>query len=146
MATLGVSDAIPAMGTTLEILTTLPSTYTLIGELTNIGGMSLGADTIEVTNHQSLDGWEEFVAGVKRSGEVSIEGNFVPTDLGQLELIEMINSGAKEVFRITFPFADPYIWSFGGLVTEFTPDAPFDAAATFSGTIKVSGKPSLLQI
>ena len=50
-----------------------------IAELTSIGGLSLSADTIDVTTLDS-DGYREFIQGMKDGGEVSISGYFNPAD------------------------------------------------------------------
>ena len=50
-----------------------------VAELTEIGGMELSADTIEVTTLDSTDGYREFMQGLKDAGEVSLSGYFNPT-------------------------------------------------------------------
>lgn len=59
---------------------TVPS-YNLIANVTNIGGPSLKLDVEDVTSHESTGGWEEVVATILRTGEVTLEINYDPTSL-----------------------------------------------------------------
>ena len=114
---------------------------TVIGELTNIGGPNQSADAIEVTNHQSPDGFREFIGGLKDGGEVTFEGNFLGGDAGQVAIGASFISGAVESFVIVFP--NGYTWTFSGIVTAREVSPPMDDKLPFSGTIKISGKPVL---
>ena len=42
-----------------------------VAELTEIGGMELSADTIEVTTLDSTDGYREYMQSLKEEGEVT---------------------------------------------------------------------------
>lgn len=123
--------------------TTLMKGATPIAELTNIGGPSLSADIIEATSHDSADGYREFLQGLRAGGEISIEGNFVPGNAGQVALTTDLNDGTLDAYTITFPAAMATTWTFNAIVIAFECSAPFDDKASFSATLKVSGKPSL---
>ena len=129
-----------ALGTTISI-GTVP---TLIGGLTEIGGLSLSADTIDVTTLDSDGGYREFIAGFKDAGEVSISGFFDNTAAkGQAEMYDAFESGEVSDFVITFPVASKTKWTFKGIVTGFETSANLEDPISFSGSIKVSGKPTL---
>jgi predicted secreted protein len=112
----------------------------VIGELTNIGGPSLAADTIETTTHQSADGFRTYIGGLKDGGEVPVEGKAKFSDAGQAALLASFNSGAVESMEMVFP--DGSKWAFSAIVTGYEPSAPFDGDITFTATLKVSGKPA----
>ena len=123
--------------------TTLKKGATAIAELTNIGGPSLSADTLDVTSLDSADGYREFIQGVRDGGEISIEGNFIPGNAGQVALVTDLNDGSLDAYTITFPAAMATTWTFNAIVTAFECSAPFDDKASFTATLKVSGKPVL---
>ena len=116
-----------------------------IGELTNIGGIGLTADTIEVTSHDSTSRFREFLQGIRDGGEFSVEGNHVPGDAGQAAGYTHFtgdgDGGGLEAMIITFP--DASNWTFNAIVTSYQAgDAPFDGKLGFSATFKISGVPA----
>lgn len=113
---------------------------TPVGELTNITGPSTSAETIDVTSHDSTDGWMEFVAGLKNGGEVNLEGNY-EASAGQ-----NLGVGSSGACVITFKTTPGFKWTFDGIVTSFETSAPHDDKYTFSVTIKVNGKPVLVAV
>jgi predicted secreted protein len=113
---------------------------TLIGKLTSIGGIKLKAETIDITNHDSPDGYKEFIAGLKDGGEFPMEGNFIQSDAGQLAIMASFGTGAVESFIVTFP--DTSTWTFSAIVTGVeVGKADLKDQLTFSATLKISGKP-----
>lgn len=126
-----------AVGTKLKIATNY------IAELTSISGLSLSADTIDVTSLDSDGGYREFIGGFKDGGELSISGFFNPGDLGQAAIYAAFESGDTIAYSIIFPAALGATWDFNGVVTAFTTGADLEDAVSFEGTIKVSGQPTL---
>ncbi|MCK9583184.1 MAG: hypothetical protein M0Q46_06210 [Endomicrobiales bacterium] len=114
---------------------------TAIGELTSIGGIKLKGETIDITSHDSSDGWRDFIGtGIKDGGEVPMEGNFVQDDAGQLALIASLATGATESFVITFP--DTSTWTFSAIVTGCeVGKADLKDAISFAVTLKITGAP-----
>lgn len=126
-----------AMGTKLKI------GANSIAELTEIGGLDISADTIDVTSLDS-NGWRSFIQGVKDAGEVSISGFFNPSDTnGQNTLYTYLTAGTIGTFTILFPSPLVCQWDFSAVVTKFTTSAAMEDAITFEATLKVSGVPSL---
>lgn len=116
-----------------------------IAELSNIGGMELSADTVDITTHDVTDGYRRFMQGLKDAGEVTASGFFNPGDTnGQKALIDAFESGTETAFVILFPAAFGAEWDFNGIVTKIsTGEADMENPVPFEATIKVSGKPSL---
>lgn len=123
--------------------TTLKKSGTAIAEITSITGPSISADTLDVTSHDSPDTYREFEQGIRDGGEISIEGNFIPGNAGQVALTTDLNDGSKDEYVITFPTAMATTWTFDALITAFETKAPFDDKAGFTATLKISGKPTL---
>jgi len=123
--------------------TTLKKGAVAIAELTNIGGPSLSAATIDATSHDSADGYREFLQGLRDGGEIGIEGNFIPGNAGQVALVTDFNDGSLDEYTITLPVAMATTWTCNAIVTAFECREPYDAQASFTATLKVSGKPTL---
>lgn len=112
-----------------------------IGEVTNLGGIEMTADTVEMTSHDSADRYREFVQGLRDAGEITIEGNHVPADAGQAEIMTQFNADAA--VPATIVFADGSDWSASVIVTAYKPaDSPVDDKLAFTTTWKVTGKPT----
>lgn len=120
--------------------------YTTVAQVTNIGGPGMSLDTIDVTDHQSTGAWEEVVAGILRSGEVSMDLNFDPALATHANasgglLYEMVQRTSK-AYRITFP--DASVWTFEAYVTAFNPSADHAGKLSASVTLKLTGVPTLV--
>lgn len=118
---------------------------TAIAQVRLTGGPKLKAESIETTNHDSTGGYEEAIQGIRRSGEVTMEGIFKPADTnGQIALITDFNAGTISAYTITFPTATGTVWSFNAFVASFElDDAPINGVMGFKASLKVTGKPTL---
>ena len=135
-----MDEAVRSLGTTLEV----GATPVVVGGLTEIGGLSLSADTIDVTTLNSDGGYRKFIGGFKDGGEVSLSGYFDNTvGEGQAEIYTAFEAGTVLPCIIKFPAALDAKWTFNGVVTGFETGAALEDAVSFSATIKVSGKPTL---
>lgn len=133
-----------ALGTELQVGDgEANETFTKIAKVTNIGGPSLSLDTEDVTDHDSVDGWEEVMATILRSGEVSLELSFLPVNAGHVGLINDMTNRTLRNFRLVFPDDSNTTWSFAGYVVGFDPSAPHDNKLEATVTIKPTGKPIL---
>lgn len=115
-----------------------------IANLTEISGLEISADTVEVTTLDSADGYREFIGGLKDGGEVGVSGFFDPTTgKGQAEFLAALESGEVSDFAIEFPSSIGKKWTFKGIVTAFTTGVSLEDPLSFEGSIKVTGKPTL---
>lgn len=134
--------AFRSVGTVLKVGSDVSAVA--VANITEIGGISLSADSIDVTSLDSDGGYKEFIPGFKDAGEVSLSGFFNPaTGKGQKELYDLFESGETSAFTIEFPPKTKAKWAFNGVVTGFETSASLEDPISFSGTIKVSGKPTL---
>lgn len=109
-----------------------------VANATSIGGPGLSREEYDVTTHQSPDQWEEIIFGIKRSGEVSVDVNYAPSEHDTL-LTDFDDPNPLD-YRLTWP--DDSEWEFEAGLTGFEPDAPHDGQLTASLTFKLSGPPS----
>jgi len=142
-----MTDALSSFGTFLKAGDGgTPEAFTTISEVRDISGPSLGLDTEEVTSHDSPGGWEEFVSTILRSGEVTFDINYEPTetthDAGTGLIADMT---ARTLRNFQLVWTDPVstTWSFAAYVTGFEPSAPVAGALSASCTLKITGEPTL---
>jgi hypothetical protein len=115
-----------------------------VAELTNIGGIEVAAETVDVTSHGSANSYRQFLPTLLNAGEISIEGNFDYSDTtGQHAMLTDMNAKTVREAIITFPAATGATWTFNGYVTSFkVGDSVIDGKIPFSAKIKPTGKPT----
>lgn len=142
-----VTKAISSFGTLLQIGDGgTPESFTTIAEVLDISGPDLSLDTEEVTSHDSPGGWEEHIGTILRSGEVTFDVNYVPTEAthdASTGLIADMVARTVRNFKLVFPDAGSTTWSFSALVTGVKPAAPVEGSLKGSITLKVTGQPAL---
>ncbi|WP_431888734.1 phage tail tube protein [Nocardiopsis alba] len=118
-----------------------PETFTKIANSTNLSGPALERAEIDVTSHDSEDGWQEFIGGLKNAGEVGVDVNYRPSvhDI----LAADFEDDEPRNYRIVFPDPDETAWEFRAFLKGFEPSFPHDDKAEASLTFKVTGKPKL---
>lgn len=108
--------------------------FTSVGEVFKIGGPDIKGKAIDVTHLLSPFGWMEFYAGVVDGGEVTLNCNFIGSQVSILKLQLRSNS---YYWRVTFSTGSTA--TFRGFVTGLNPAAPVDDRLTYDVTIKVNG-------
>ena len=122
-----------------------PEAFTTVAEVLDITGPQLSHDTEEVTSHSSPNAWEEFIATIGRSGEVTFDINLIPGHATQDEttgLVSLAYSGATRNWRLVLS-ATGKRWAFAALVSGFEGSSPVVGAQRASVTLKISGRPTL---
>jgi predicted secreted protein len=109
--------------------------------VTSLNPPNISRETLDVTSHDSTNGWMEFLGSLKDPGEVSADVNYQP-DKHDL-LVSDFEDATPRNYRIVFPDADSTTWEFPAILTAFEPETPYDDKATASLTWKVSGKPTI---
>ena len=119
--------------------------FTTIAELTSISGPSLTAEAYEATRHDGPH-WDEYVVGLLRGGEISLELNFVPTNATQSYAAGMLSDMVARTLRnyeLVFPDSGSTTWGFAAFITAFNVEAPVDNKLSGSATLRISGAPTL---
>lgn len=122
--------------------------FTDIAVLTEIGEFGLGeGDDIDVTSHDSVDGYREFIRGLVDPGEITFTGQWT-NDASQELPMTGANTGIDtgptttlDTFRITLPDSLG-VWEGEGYWKSFNINPQLDDLLEFTGSIKVSGKPT----
>lgn len=141
------SQAIFAQGTLLKIGDGgAPESFTSIAEVKSIEGPKLDTDDIDVTTHDTSDGFHEFIAGLKNAGELSFDINFVPQHATHSLATGLLghymeNGDKRHNFQVVLP--DTTTWLIPGFVKSFAIGAPVDNVLSAKVAIKVSSRPTL---
>ena len=132
-------------GTQFKRATTIGGgTYEVIANVTNIGGPDRSRETIDVTSHDSTDGWMEFIGGLKDGGEISLDINYDPAETTH-DLDDDFDDATPRGYQIVIlpDTIDEHTWTISGIMTGLGDEFPYDDKMGRTMTIKVSGKPTL---
>lgn len=124
--------------------TTAGETLSPIAYIKNIGGPGLSVDTADVTTHDSPGAFEEVVATIIRTGELSLDLVYDPnegTHDASTGLLYYYQNKTLVGFEMTFPGS--VVWAFPAYITGFEPSAPHDDALTATAKLKLTGAPVL---
>ena len=130
------------MGTTLTKLKNSGSSEAewVVGGLTSIGEIGVESEEIDTTDLESADGYKEFIAGSKDAGELSLAGN-IKDETTVEKMLALAESQSMESWKVTYPSGAT--WTFSGFIKSFKDgEKTPDGLATFSATIRISGKPT----
>lgn len=109
-----------------------------VGEINSIDGPSKSRDTIDVTRLEDVDGYRQYIGGLREPGTVTLNMNFTR------ENYDLFNtdyeSDEPQKFEIVFPVAMDTTFSFTGIVTELPLSIPIGDKITCDVTIQISGK------
>jgi predicted secreted protein len=119
-------------------------TYATIANVTNISGPERTRETIDVTAHDSPDGWMEFIGGLKDGGEISCDINYDPAETTH-DLDDDFDDALPRNYRIIIlpGTEDEHTWQISGILTTLGDEFPYDDRLQRSLTVKVTGKPTL---
>lgn len=113
-----------------------------VGRVRDVTPPNLARDTVETTDMESEDKWEEFIGGIKRSGELSFSMTFDPGSSETTYLLGELNSDEAGYYIIVFP--DATEWGFRALLTAYDPTTPVAGNMAADVTFKLSGKPGFI--
>ncbi|MEM6798003.1 MAG: phage tail tube protein [Planctomycetota bacterium] len=112
------------------------STWTALAGVTEIGGISIEADDIDVSNMDSPEQMRQFDPGWADAGEVEVT----------LQFAKAQNAAVYGLFRVPkgfqIMFADGSKWEFDGYVKGFGNEIEREGIVTATATAKISGKPA----
>lgn len=114
-------------------------TFEPIANITSLTPPGISRETLDVTSHDSPNGYMEFLGGLKDPGEVSFDVNYDPAEHDKL--VEDFEEDNPVNYEVAFP--DGTVWGFGAILTGFEPEAPYDDKLTASLTLKVTSKPEI---
>lgn len=134
---MGRSAVKPAFGTLLK------KGSTAIAEIVSIDGPEAERETLDVTHMESPNATREFIGSLVDAGEVSFEGNFLPGNATQKDLLAELYGGSEDTWTIVWSDAPgTNDWPFTAIVTKFKPSAALGEKLKFTATLKLTGMPT----
>ena len=130
-----MSDAFSGVGTMLRKYD--GTSWVSLGEVKNISGPSMSRNTIDVTSLASVNGYMEYIAGMRDPGTLSFTINFIRSDYNMMQ--DDFESDEVVDYEMVLPDAEASSFEMVGLVTELPLSVPFNDAVTVNVTIKLSG-------
>jgi hypothetical protein len=126
-------------------IATMGTTLTIGGQgiygIQDISGPALSTDTDEVTNHDSPNFTEEFLATIKRTGEISFPLVVDTEDVGFADLFDAWDARSKDAYVLTYP--DGTTISFDAYVTGFGLSAPYAGHLSADVTLRPAAAPTI---
>lgn len=109
-----------------------------IGEINSIDGPTKSRETIEVTRLEDVDGYRQYIAGLREPGTVTLNMNFTRDNYDVLNAD--FESDTIQTYAIELPDEDETVFTFNGFVTELPISIPIGDKITCDVTIQISGK------
>lgn len=145
-----MATAWAAINTYLSVYDTSvsPAVWTRVVKCDDIGGPKLKRDTIDVTTHDNIDDYKEFIGSLKDGQDVTVAVVFDPTDPshntnGYASMAQAFEDGIVRQWKIVYPTSPSTKWTLSGFVVAFEPGAKTKDALRMTLMIKVTGKPTL---
>ena len=117
--------------------------FTTVAEVLDISGPNIAVDTEDITNHSSTGAWEEVVASVIRSGEVTFDVNWDPAAATHDESsglwAELVGRAASN-WQLVLTDTDSHTLAFSAFTVGFVPSNPVSGARRGSVTLKPTGQ------
>jgi hypothetical protein len=110
-------------------------TFTALAKVTELGGISIEGEDIDVSHMESVEQFAEFDPGWADAGEVEATLQFEKT---QNETVYGLFRQPKG-FRMVF--SEGSKWGFSGYIKGFSNEVERKGIVTAKVTIKISGKP-----
>lgn len=133
-----------------------PENFVAVMGIKSINGPNIQRDTHDTTDMNQADNYRTFIGGLVDAGEVTFDANLLLRDATQnqedggfMAEFDKSSCDSRGNWRITLPPCagdqDGYL-EFSGIVTGQQMQIPLDDIMSFSGTIKVSGRPEVVLI
>ena len=121
---------------------------TTVAEITKINLPGFTLETQETTTHESTGAWDEHIGTLLRVGDWSCEGNWLPNNATQDDLVggvlgEMTRKRLG-AWSVVVPSSPTLTLALPSYVTKFEPgELTTDGKMFFTATFKGSGQPTL---
>ena len=124
--------------------------WVTVAEQVTVSGPSLSSDDVEVTNPESPNSTKEYIPALLDTGEVSFNGNFIPGNASQQQLLTDQVARTVADWQIVLPdavaIADRTKWSFEGYIKSIDFSYPTPTQMTINATMKLAGTATLASV
>lgn len=117
-------------------------TFTTIGEVTDASFSGAAWGTVDVTNFDSgVD--DEFISTTRNNGDLTLQGNMIDAEPGQVALFAAYDTGFKYDFKVQLQPAQGQttgkVYTFSALVTSLETSIQTRSVVNFNTKLKISG-------
>ena len=129
-------------GTKLQRDTGGSGAFIDIANITSISGPSATSDQIDITSHNTTTRFRETIGGLQDGGEVNASVNYDPTvayvagddadGTGHNRLMQELEDGTEDNYKIIFPDAGNHEVLFPGVVSSVSLNSPIDGVHTMA--------------
>ena len=138
-----MSLAIGAIGSLFKIESdSSAGQYNTIPETHRITAPNIRFDLIDVTSHDSVGGFREFLPGLADGENAAFEYFFVPSNTIHIQLRTDALARTLKSFKIVFTGGTNNTITFNGYLVGNQPNANVGDALRASGNVKVTGQPT----
>lgn len=136
---LNSSSALSSQGMTIGIDAdgASPFVYTTIAEVKSIDGPGGQTAEIDVTDLSSTA--KEFVLGLQDEGDITLDMNYIPSNVQHAQLRTLRGSGDTTSFQLAFTDSPVTTWTFSAKVKGFSISNSVDNVTGLSVTLRVTG-------
>ncbi len=137
-----MSIAIIANGTLLQIGDgTSPEEFTTVPEVMKLSGLAVKFDILDVTSHDSVGFFREFITGLADGDAVNFDFNWKPSN--EIHILLRTNSYARTLtnFQAIFPDDSDNQCSVQTYITNIAPTADIGAVLRANSSLKITGQP-----
>ena len=135
-----------AKGVVIAVSDGVIPTFNPVGQVFSLAGPTLSADVVDVSAHDSVKFYREFVNSFRDGGEITLGLRWDPALASHGEtgdgLLNLYERDVETDIEITWPNAAADVWTLSVFVTGYEPSADFDAALEATVTMKVTGQPA----
>lgn len=120
-----------------------PEVFELIAQVQDVSGPETTLEPIDVTTHDSSNGWKEFIGALLDGGEITLELFFdlaITSHSPTNGLLKEQADRTTKNYKITFPDGSTVI--FACLVANVSQSLPVAGGWTASITLKTTGAPT----
>lgn len=125
-----------------------PETFTTIAEVVTIGGPGITRETIDMTNHSSVNSWREKISGLLDGGDINFTINYLPVAATHKKsaggILQDLVDGPQRNFQLVWPDSGATVWICLCVVAGFTPNAPIDDKLSADVILTLAGEPTLV--
>lgn len=105
--------------------------------------ISFSNDMLDITDQQSSGGWKEVTPG-ERGITINFSGLYAEdSSEGAVTMFADLNAGTKVSFKFGEKVSNRFHWTGSGYVESLDINGPKNDPMSYSGTIRVTGKPTL---
>lgn len=138
-----MSIAIIANGTLLKLGDgASPENFTTVPEMMKLSGPAVKFDLLDVTSHDSVGFFREYIPGLADGDNIAGDMNWRPSNAVHISLRTDSYARTLRNFEMVFPDATDNTVDVATYISNITPSADIGAVLKAALTVKITGQPA----